>query len=202
VPSLERLRADLDRALAAAVAPLEARQSAPLEARRSTATETRGGATAALEPEPARAVQPRRVAPAPRSSSTTPAAAIGRVANEAEGADVPPDPVPLALDDAARAFFAADYELALRSLDGLAAGEPRVEAARHLLAAAASLALFAKRGERDPHLLESARTHAAACRQVAPDLALDGLPFSPRFVAFYRAVPAPAGPAQPARAQD
>jgi hypothetical protein len=104
--------------------------------------------------------------------------------------------VPIGLEDAARELFAADYGRALRSLDSMPAGDTRVEVARHLLAAAASHGLYRRNGEREPHLLEAARAHVAACRQLAPDLDLAGLPFSPPFVAFYRSVPA-AAPATP-----
>jgi hypothetical protein len=67
--------------------------------------------------------------------------------------------VPIPLQEAARSFFAADYDRALRLLDALPEGDARVAAARQLFGAAASHALYARSGERDPRWLEAAKLH-------------------------------------------
>jgi hypothetical protein len=185
---LERLRADLDRALAVP-AP---RAAAQPPSRTSTVSpgipQTRG---AALSPEPTRS-SPRQQA---SSSSARPSSASSPASSRASpptGAPEEPtafDPVPFALEDSARALFGADYGRALRSLDSVPTGDPRVEVARCLLGSAASYALYQRNGEREPQLLESARQQVAACRQLAPQLDLVGLPFSPRFVQFFGSVP-------------
>ncbi|HUP22250.1 MAG TPA: hypothetical protein VNB06_04855 [Thermoanaerobaculia bacterium] len=187
VPELERLRADLDRGLAA-LAP----QAAPPPSRTSTVPagipQARG---AALSPEPTRS-SPRQASSSPSRSSSASSPASSSTASPPTARPAEPtvfDPVPFALEESARALFGADYGRALRSLDSVPTGGPRVEVARYLLGAAASFALYQRNGEREPQLLESARQQVAACRQLAPELDLSGLPFSPRFVQFFGSVP-------------
>jgi hypothetical protein len=188
VPELERLRADLDRALAA-----PAPRAAPPSSRTSTVPagtpQARG---AALSPEPTRSpVRQQASSSASRSPSASSPASSSTASPPASGSTEPMvfDPVPFALQESARALFGADYGRAQRSLDSVPTGGPRVEVARYLLGAAASFALYQRKGEREAQLLESARQQVAACRQLAPELDLSGLPFSPRFVQFFGSVP-------------
>ena len=196
VPRLEQLRSGLSTALAA---------TAPAS---TAATPSR---PAAEQPRPA-AVQPQSANALPRGPALEPARAQTPSSRPATAAQVPAvqtpapqatqtengegsssaDAVPLSLQEAARAVFAADYERALRLLETVPFGDPRVETARQLLSSAASYALYSRRGEGDPHLIEAARTHGIAFVQAAPGFDFTGLPFSPRFVAFLRSLPAPA----------
>lgn len=199
VPDLERLRSDLDTSLEAT-----ARSRLPNEGQRNrgAAAVTQPAVTqptaAALEPAPAQPAGARRPpsAPSSRPPATTGSATTSPNAASAEPA-LPFDPVPIALEDAARALFGADYGRALRVLETLPAGDPRVEVARLLLAAAASYGQYRRNGESEPHLLDSARQLVATCRGLAPGLDVAGLPFSPAFVTFFRSVPAAAPPQPP-----
>lgn len=94
--------------------------------------------------------------------------------------------VPQGLRTAAEAYFTGDYAGALEALEQ---DEPHDDlwavSQACLLRSAALYALYRRGGEEDGGQLRAARTAAAGCRRLAPDLVPDGELFSPGFVAFF-----------------
>lgn len=106
----------------------------------------------------------------------------------------PPPPV---LQEAARAFFSADYPMVLELLREAEPDDPRAVAQGHLFQAAARFALYTLGGEDDPALLAATRRDILSCRQADPSLEPLPRAFSPRFRELFAAtVPTAGKPAE------
>lgn len=103
-------------------------------------------------------------------------------------ADQTPVPERDKLRSAAGAFFAGDYEAALRALRNSSFSEDRIQAQAALFSAASRMALYWLGGGRDAALLAQAQGDVRRCKRLDRRLRLPKTAFSPRFIAFFDAV--------------
>ncbi|MCG6963556.1 MAG: hypothetical protein LJE95_09850 [Acidobacteria bacterium] len=139
-------------------------------------TPERQAARATLPPEPTRPPLPTSAAPSSptRQARPEPTAAPLRAAQ-------PPE----RLRTAATAFFDAQYDITLKTLQGATFSDERAVATSHLLRAVATYALYLAGGEQDSTLHDTALAEAKLCLRIRPGLRLDPSLFSPRIAALF-----------------
>jgi hypothetical protein len=92
---------------------------------------------------------------------------------------------PAELQDAVRAFLAANYQQTLELLGEASSGEPRARAHACLLRAASRHALYRQAPDQGAELLEQARADLVSCTGQAVTIPPHPRVFSPAFLAFY-----------------
>lgn len=161
----EGLRKDLE----------QRRRRVALAERRSPTPERRAARTTPT-PEPT---------PPPLPTAAPPPAATREARLEPTAAPARSPQPPERLRTAAAAFFDAEYNTTIKTLQGAAFSDPRAVATAHLLRAVATYALYLQGGEQDRKLYDTALEEARRCLRLRPKLRLDPSLFSPRIAALF-----------------